>query len=284
MEKNYETYLNAYRVTHSPNSLKIVSQVIRKLPPIEELTRDSILAILGSYENIATRRLYYKNIKLLIRYLGVPELLDGIQIKTPKTSITRSDLLTESEVSSILRACKDPLLRGLVEFLLESGARIGETLNLTINDLIIEDHFIITTLRSGKTDTSRQIPLVRDNLTGFLYYLSTCDGHKVFPIKYDTVWIKFKTCLVRSGIKPHRKLFHIFRHMKATHLLDAGVPETFIKQFMGWSSLSNMMATYTHLSNKSVMDFFSRLYGYEVEPLKALYPEEERQRLKEILG
>lgn len=283
MEKNYKTYLNSYAVTHSPNSLRIVSQVIRKLPPLEQLTRDSILVILGSYENIATRRLYYKNIKLLLRYLGKSELLEGIHIKTPKTSITRADLLTQSEVSAILRACKDPLLRGLIEFLLESGARISEALNLTINDLIIEKHFIITTLRSGKTNTSRQVPLLRDNLTGFLYYLSTCDDHKVFPIKYDTVWIKFKTRLKRSGIKPHRKLFHIFRHMKATHLLDLGVPETIIKQFMGWSSLSNMMATYTHLSNKSVMDFFSRLYGVNTDPLEDLYAEDEKERLQHFL-
>ncbi len=72
--------------------------------------------------------------------------------------------------------------------------------------------------------------------------------------------------------------------MKATHLLELGVPESIIRRFMGWSKTSPMIARYGHMTSRNVQDFFSRLYGYQTEPVEPLYPEEEKQRLKEIFG
>jgi hypothetical protein len=51
---------------------------------------------------------------------------------------------------------------------------------------------------------------------------------------------------------------------------------------MGWSETSDTITKYTHLTNKSVKDFFSRLYGIEQEPIEPLFPDEERDRIKKM--
>jgi len=45
-----------------------------------------------------------------------------------------------------------------------------------------------------------------------------------------------------------------------------------------------MISNYTHLTNKSVNDFFSRLYGIDEEPIEPLVPDEERDRVKKMFG
>lgn len=196
--------------------------------------------------------------------------------------ISASDLLTEEETSALFRACSRPHHRALLEFIIESGCRIQEVLELKMRDIKFQEHFLIITL-NGKTG-ERTIPLYKDNLPAFLFYLtSRLNEEIIFPFTYIAVNKQFRRLYKKAGLEKPKRMFHIFRHMKATYLLESGIPENIIKEFLGWSDASNMAQYYTHLNTRKLTDFFARHYGVASEPLRPLYPDEERNRVKEIL-
>jgi integrase/recombinase XerD len=167
----------------------------------------------------------------------------------------------------------------LIELLTESGCRIREALNLTKDDIEVQNDFVIITV-TGKTGT-RIVPLLKDNLTSFLYHVAIVDTDKIFPITYWTINYQFQNIYKKANVKVS-KIFHIFRHTKATYLLEQGVSESIIKQFLGWTSNSPMIARYTHLTSRNIQEYFGRLYGLNVDPVEPLYPDEEKERLKQI--
>lgn len=52
---------------------------------------------------------------------------------------------------------------------------------------------------------------------------------------------------------------------------------------MGWSETSQMISNYTHLTNKSVNDYFSRIYGVEPKSIEPLLPEDEKKKIKDLI-
>jgi len=281
LDEEYRAFLHEYSLGHKRSTVDGMKWLIEKLPPIEELSRGKIIEVLASHENHNTRAVMLSKLRLLLRYLDRLELIKGIRIPLRPTAIQRSDLLTSSDISALLRGCRTLAQRALIELLVESGVRIGEILNLRVQDIEPRDRLLLVTL-NGKTGP-RQVPLLRANLTNFLEYLSCCD-EKVFKTEYSALRKQFMRLYRRAGVDRPKMLFHIFRHTRATHLVELGVPEAIIRRFMGWTPGSNMIQVYVHLSNRSVMDFFARMYDIEPEPLEPLYPDEDKQRVKGLLG
>jgi len=284
----YHRVLTLRYMNSAPQSLFDSLSVAKRLPPPEELTTEFIIDFLTSYDNINTRAYYYYIIKVICKEIGRPELIEPIPRPKEVSTIRRRDLLTPSEIAALLRACKDLYERALLEVLIESGCRIGEVLSLNVEDITTDDNFLYVDV-IGKTGT-RQIPLLKDNLPSFQYHLVIRLNGPVFnssryldrPISYRVVLDKIVDIFQRAGVRKRARTIHIFRHTKATYLIELGVPESIIKKFMGWSETSDTITKYTHLTNKSVKDFFSRLYGIDEEPIEPLFPDEERDRIKKM--
>ncbi|MDY7083330.1 MAG: tyrosine-type recombinase/integrase, partial [Halobacteria archaeon] len=68
------------------------------------------------------------------------------------------DLLTKEDVEAQIDACKNPRDKAFVSLLWETGARIGELIDLTVGDIEDRAHGKKVTL-DGKTG-SRRLPLV----------------------------------------------------------------------------------------------------------------------------
>lgn len=174
MHPKYKELLATHYINASPHTISRMKYLYRKLPAPDELTREFVLDLITKYENPHTRHQVFKLMKVTLRLLDKSELLKGISITQPATSIKRGDLLTQSDISALLRASKTLLQRAIIELLTESGCRIGEALNLTKSDTEIQADFVIATF-SGKTGT-RQVPLLRDNLTPFLFQVATVES------------------------------------------------------------------------------------------------------------
>ena len=280
MHNLYRNMLAEYYMNAANSTKAIMKSFFNRIPGPDDLTREWILDFLMSYDNKKTRSIYFTLFKVTCKRLGKSELMEGIVVKEPKPDVTRADLLTPKEIAALLKAAQRPMMKATIELLIESGCRIGELLPLMKEDITIETDFLNVTF-VGKTGT-RHVPLLRENLLHFQYYISTVESGRIFGKSVDTIRRYMVEIFKKVGVR--KRTIHCFRHTKATYLVESGVPEAMIRQFMGWANTSKMIAVYAHLSNKSLKDYLARLHGKNIEPLEEFYPEEERRKMVDVLG
>jgi site-specific recombinase XerD len=192
-----------------------------------------------------------------------PEPTKWMRPRPPsRNSKLPEDMLTEEEVKRMIEVTRKPRNRALIAFLYESGARIGEVMNLRIKDVDFTGDFCRVMLR-GKTGM-RKIPLItsvpylttwinqhptREDPESLVFVSTGCRNHKK-PLSYNT----FNKVLLKSGHKARvRKALnpHNFRHSRATHLANK-LTEQQLKIYFGWSGNSKMTSTYVHLSGRDI--------------------------------
>ena len=54
---------------------------------------------------------------------------------------------------------------------------------------------------------------------------------------------------------------HIFRHSRATILLEQGWPEPMVKAYMGWATNSRELGTYSHINSMAANQFMLKAHG-----------------------
>lgn len=147
--------------------------------------------------------------------------------------------------------------RFFMVFLYDTGARIQEVLDLRLKDLHLSDSVPCVYL-TGKGRKTRAVPLLKKALQHLELYMKhfhpeTMNGSE--DLLFYTI-IKGKTgkmspdnvasFLNRYGTSarlicpevPERVHPHLFRHTRAMHLYQAGMPLSYIKDFLGHTSVN----------------------------------------------
>jgi integrase len=151
--------------------------------------------------------------------------------------------------------------------LYESGARIGELLNLEIRDLEFDCDGVLVYL-DGKTGR-RRIRLVesvaylrrwldeiRKNHPSVRHVWFGPDGKE--PSKYPACMKFLKKTAREAGLR--KKVYpHLFRHSRASELAQK-LKESQLRAFMGWGAASDMPRVYIHLSAQDVDKAILQLY------------------------
>lgn len=140
----------------------------------------------------------------------------------------------------------------LLAVLYDTGARVGELIDLTVGDIRLEPPALVAL--TGKGRKTRHVPLTDNTVTLLQAYLTEhgldTDGHQDHPLFFNQrqgklsrggiAWLtsKYQTktadpTLVNADITPHT-----LRHSKAMHLYDAGVPLPYIRDLLGHVDLS----------------------------------------------
>lgn len=191
-------------------------------------------------------------LKSFSKYLiyELPEMLPELQkiILKQQAKVLKEELsfLSIEEVKSILNKPNQNTKKGLKELVIlsilyDTGVRINELINLSLNDIRLGEISTIKVL--GKGNKYRTIP-ISDNLkillsqyinkfnitTGILFKSNqnkkyTSNGIRYIISKY-TKEINFK-------VTPHT-----FRHSKASHLVEANVPLIYIRDLLGHEHVS----------------------------------------------
>jgi hypothetical protein len=160
--------------------------------------------------------------------------------------------------------------------LYESGARIGELLELTLKD-VEPDKYGMKIKLMGKTG-ERKIRLIastpavnmwierghpdRDNKNSFLF-CGMWAKKKGEEIEYQTFRYMLQDLAKKAGIdKPVNP--HHFRHSRATDLAKQ-FTEAQLCQYMGWEIGSREAATYVHLSGRDMDQAINKLHGIAEE-------------------
>ncbi len=81
-----------------------------------------------------------KILKAFLRSIGKSDaILKWITCETPHSKIRAEDLLTEQEMSSMVAAADNPMLKALLAILFETGIRPGELLLVQVKDVKLNE-------------------------------------------------------------------------------------------------------------------------------------------------
>ena len=214
-----------------------------------------------------------------------PEVVKWISVRNRVKELPTDELLTGEDIKRLIEAANHPRDKALIAMLSDSGARIGELLNLKIKNVAF-DKFGAVLIVSGKTGM-RRIRLI--DSTPYVQNWVNNHPQKDTPmaplflgpfggIRIPRVNKMLRAFAKRAGVKK-RVNPHSFRHARLTELAGNGLSERELRIFAGWSGSSEMPETYIHLSGKDLDEHILKIHGVIKEEL----PEEKKRPLKPIV-
>lgn len=240
-------------------------------------TRQDIMRVMSKVNAsdlaIETKRKMVCSIKLLYKHLKgddeeYPREVSWLKTSSDTKRKLPEELLTEDEVNSMINFAASIRDRAIISFMFESGARIGEILNMKIKDIDMHGDLAHIQL-NGKTGM-RKIPVRKciPYLSNYLDTLNKSDPSKALwldannlekPITGSCIAKVLKTTAKRAGIKK-RIYCHLMRHSSAT-LAANYMTNALLKEYYGWSFRGNTEAVYLHMSGKNLDDAVKSSYS-----------------------
>lgn len=250
--------------------------------------KDLVAWIHSEYDNDETIDTYKNVIRSFWRWLDpdkdgdAPETVAWIKLNnSTRSDKLPKDLLTKDDIEAQVDAAKNPRDRALIWMLYETGARIGELIDLTVGDIEDRKHGKKVVIE-GKTG-SRRLPLVES-----VPYINKWLNDHPDPTKDAPLWCKIqqgssddqlgyryirdkilrKTMKEAEIDKPSNP--HHYRHSRASYLANH-LKEAQLCTWFGWVQGSDVPAKYVHLSGRDIDNAYDQMYGlYE--------PDEEEQK------
>ena len=240
--KQYETYLNLNKKNYNKVTDEEIKDYVEYLEEIgkKPSTISRSLASIRSFYQYEVKNRKVKK-----------DPTDGIQ--SPKIEKRVPSVLTSKEVELLLEQPKNVDLKGIrdkamLEFAYATGMRVTEIISLDIDDVNLEEGYVICKTGSKK----RTIPLGTLSLKALKDYV---ENARDILIKDESVKALFVNIngkrLTRQGfwkiIKYYKEQAHItkditphvLRHSFATHLLQNGADLKSIQTMLGHSDISS---------------------------------------------
>ncbi|MDZ4229139.1 MAG: tyrosine-type recombinase/integrase [Patescibacteria group bacterium] len=220
-----------------------------KITQPQALTQDHIEAFKKS---LSTQKYTAKSIsrklnsiKTFCRYLLSQKIITenpAARVEHPKYDIKPPRILSKMEYRSLRDACHaDPRIYAIVELLLQTGIRIGELANLSLED-VDSDKIMV---RAYESHPQRQVPLnpaAASALTSYLKFRPKTKAKAVFVTKTGR---PFLIRNIRTAVDRYFKLAEVktarvndLRHTFIAHQLEAGTPLTMVSRLVGHKRLS----------------------------------------------
>jgi len=202
----------------------------------------------------ATRKMYVAGIKFLYEVtLRRPEVVAGIP--WPKVAHGVPEILSGSEVVSLLDSIESAKHRAIVMTAYGAGLRISEVCALQVED--IDSKRMTIRVRHGKGDRARYV-LLPERVLFLLRRYWVMDRPKrpwLFageqpgcPVSAASVRYHLAAAAKKTGLTK-RVTPHVLRHTFATHLLELGTDVRVIQMLLGHRSIRTTMR-YTHLTSR----------------------------------
>jgi len=193
--------------------------------------------------------------------LDRPDL--AARIPSPKRAKSLPVVLSVREVVRLLDAFANPKHRLMALVLYSAGVRVGELVQLRIEDLDVERGLI--RVRNGKGAKDRYtlysqqladtVAMYRKLYAPSAYLFTGRRNDR--PISTRTVQKVLSGAARRAGLEKHVTP-HTLRHSFATHLLEQGVDMRYIQELLGHAS-SRTTEIYTHVTQPALLRIRSPL-------------------------
>lgn len=138
----------------------------------------------------------------------------------------------------------------LLVLLYDTAARASEIINLKVNDIHLEEKYIVL---EGKGKKMRIVPIMEQTKNLLISYLNSFDikSGYLFQNKNNKMNERFIRDVINVCNILEKKISpHTFRHTRAVHLLDKGVNIVYIQELLGHSSINTTME-YAKIIEKS---------------------------------
>lgn len=184
----------------------------------------------------------------------------------PKRPTKLPHVLTEQEVSLLLKATGNLKHKCILMLIYSGGLRLSELIQLRLADLEPDAGRIFVYGGKGKKDRCTILsPKVWQQLQEYIAVFRPVEwvfeGQDGGQYTARSVQKIFTACKERSGINPYATV-HTLRHSFATHLLESGVDLRYIQDLLGHES-SKTTEIYTHITrigSDRVQSPFDRLH------------------------
>lgn len=259
----------------------------KSLNDIKNLNEEDVKKVVAKIEKLSYSYWTKRDLKILVKKFipfCFPEKQNIVSwIKTTGLTAQRKkvektlpkEILTVEEINKLAEAAENIRDKALVLTLYETGARIGEFLNMRIGDIKFDEYGAKIVLE-GKT--GMRWVRVLNCVSALANWLSQ---HPFKDDKDAFVWVGFtrrnenKPISYREVVKILKELSkkakinkdvhpHLFRHSRATELAKI-LTEQQLKVYFGWEQSSKMASIYVHLSGKDVDNTILKFYGINVE-------------------
>jgi integrase/recombinase XerD len=182
--------------------------------------------------------------------------LDVDRIFRPKRAKVLPNVLSKSEVKSVLVALINIKHKAMLGLIYSCGLRCGELIRLTMKDVDTKRGLLIVRQAKGRKDRIVPLSLKTQELLSAYTALNPTKNYLFEGQKegepYDVRSLQnvLKQAVQKAGIEKPITL-HWLRHSYATHLLEDGTDLRYIQEILGHSS-SRTTEIYTHVSNHSI--------------------------------
>lgn len=301
--RNYIAYKSATGGMISNSTLlKNIKDIctVQRIPPaspISDLTTDIIYArIRNMRERYAqnTCSVMLVTNKTFWRYLAVNKIakidlkklrnIRGIPINFETTAA--NEILTPAEVLELIAHAGSARNRAWVATLYESAGRVSEVANLRWKDISFDTYGAGVWLPDFKTRQTRYARLIiaaphllewrntyerSSPASGENYVFTTNRNTPMSYFRYQRI---LKEIAKRAGIQKRVHL-HLLRKSRITHLTKDGYNESIIKKLAWGNQNTNMLRTYSVLSERDIdQEFLQRsgLQDSELPDTEVLHP------------
>lgn len=256
---DYSDYLKKHRINYLNINYKEITVYIAYLKEIKKLNPSSInrhLSAIRSFYNYLCLRNYIKSNPFSL-------------VKGPKKELKLPNYMKYSEFELMINSCDDSLLgirnRAILEILLATGARIGELINVDINDINFSNMEIKVLGKGNKERICYFNSHCKEALLNYINnsrneLLNGKSSTRLFinhigaPLTTRGVRDILDKIILKSSVNS-KITPHTFRHTFATMLLNEGCDIKSVQELLGHVNLSTT-SIYTHVTNDRIKDIY----------------------------
>lgn len=198
---------------------------------ISTASRSRSVYILRSFYNYCTKKdLADKNIAALI---------EPVKVKQKER-----DFLTEEEFENLIEAITHPVIKTVVQTLFYTGGRISEILDLTLEEVDLENR--VLHIIEGKGRKDRDIPInqkLYNILINYLENIRKAESDNFFALeKTGSVSSSYVNRVINDAADKigldKQVSAHVLRHSFGTNLLEKGASVVSIQKLLGHADLA----------------------------------------------
>ncbi|MFZ0130815.1 MAG: site-specific integrase [Candidatus Dormiibacterota bacterium] len=199
---------------------------------------------------------------------GVPE--ESLGIPAPLQPVIAPEIFSDTDERELLEACRCERDKMLIEFMMRTGLRRSEVLNVRVDDIVEGNDGAYVRVRQGKGRKDRIVPLdtAHDRFSRkLLRYVRTSrpqdagDPHLWLSTRrnahsgtYTPFDVRGLTSMLQrlseaTGIHAHP---HKFRHTFASRALAAGIDSLVLQRALGHTTLA-MVNRYVHFQSSDML-------------------------------
>lgn len=200
--------------------------------------------------NIASSTLNVRVCSLKYYFRHIAQRLDLV-VKIPNPRVTKYDteILTESELLRLFKACRDTRQLLIIHLLYDAGLRINEVLRLRASDFEKKDTSIA--IRNAKGNKTRVVyygAQLRRTLLDYAKAIGITNGPLIKSYKNDNKGLSLRGLqhivseVIKRAAIDKRVTSHTLRHSFAVHYLNKGGSIFSLKLLLGHSNITTTLS------------------------------------------